>query len=273
MELAFPWRLCEWLRSGMAFVVGFGVKSADGLPVVLGLEALFMGAVMAGLVWLFPDAPPTPSGPSNSDSDMAEKPAGVELKENSQSRAGSAVLGSSPSVGLSEAAEQQAAAAPVPRKWRRDISALVHNPRFMLLAATFGLTFGIFNGWMAILSLLLNPLGFSVDATSALGLLMEVLGMVMGVMIGELGDRVSSLKWLFWGLLVAASTSLFFFSLLVSLAGSELLVGAEYNAAFAMCLIGGVIMNASPPLLYEMVSYDPARECGHCWLAQPFVRL
>ena len=192
---------------------------------------------MIALMAYFPDAPPTPSGlgmPSALDPNPH-----IELQEANRDRAGS-MNSSSPG--------SPSPAAPAPRKWRQEISALMKNPRFLLLAATFGFTFGTFNGWMAIISLLLNPLGFSVDATSALGLLMEVLGVVLGVLIGELGDRVESLKWLFWILLVMASTALLFFSLLIenvfsrSADGTGVLTGSEYQAAFAMCLIGGVIM-------------------------------
>ena len=138
------------------------------------------------------------------------------------------------------------------------VRALLASPSFVVLVSAYGFATGMFGSWATVLSINLascNPLW-----VGWLSFAMTTAGGVGGIVAGRFVDRFRNLKRVLVVLLASAAGFFFAFGALCAGALPGLLVcdadgepGPGMGALFVLGTLGGLALNSTIPIFYELV--------------------
>lgn len=149
--------------------------------------------------------------------------------------------------------------------WKAAISALIRATCDIKLRAvtalwiinvTFGIPFGIYGGWQAILGMSLKRLaGFSTNQAGWIGFWMQISGCLGGVVVGAANDRFAGqlMSWIVCLWMLASVGLAVFCTRVLELwqAESE---HVDQLLIYLSAVAGGFFFNAPLPLFFELVS-------------------
>lgn len=125
---------------------------------------------------------------------------------------------------------------------------LMNNTQFWLVLFINGITIGVYNGWSSILDLNLSQFGLGEKTAGWLGFGASVTGIVAGITLSRLADRVSRhMKAIQLVLLTGAAISYGLFTFICS--G---IIPYNKVVLFITCIVGGFFTNGTIPLFFEM---------------------
>jgi FLVCR family MFS transporter len=128
-----------------------------------------------------------------------------------------------------------------------DMRALMRHRPFWLLVIPYGITAGVYNGWSALLEVNMDNLGLSQNVAGVMGFSATLAGVVGGVILGALVDRLRRMKLFMLVLFGAAAVFFFWFALACEgyLPDSELML-------ITLATMGGLFLTSTTPLFYEL---------------------
>lgn len=123
---------------------------------------------------------------------------------------------------------------------------LLANPQFVLLCLANGFAEGAYSGWSGVLDPILDPLGYSQDTASWLGIASTAGVVVGGLVAGAVADRLPTLKaTLVWMFVLGGA----FFAWFALLANGSL--PQSLALLFVSCTVGSLLLAGAGPLFYE----------------------
>lgn len=118
---------------------------------------------------------------------------------------------------------------------------------FLLVAACYGASTGVYMGWSILLEDSLHALGYGQDEAGLMGFLATVVGAVGGVALGHFADRFHRFKFLLITLYVVSAGFWTYFAL-----ACMKIVPHSLWILYTVASLGSLSVNASIPLYYEL---------------------
>eukprot|EP01097_Dermamoeba_algensis_P010364 TRINITY_DN761_c0_g1_i1.p1 TRINITY_DN761_c0_g1~~TRINITY_DN761_c0_g1_i1.p1 ORF type:complete len:363 (-),score=54.50 TRINITY_DN761_c0_g1_i1:906-1994(-) len=179
--------LANIFGSPLAFLLGFMLKKDEDILNLIYLEAIITVVATLLLLAYFPERPPTP--PSLSVQKKEKESADLIYSTNT-TLAASEVAEGTPALNKCSDAENlilNGSLSTHPHHgFLHSLRQLFTNVPFLLLCLTGGLSAGMFNGWTAMLSSILD---FDQDTIGWLGFASQTAGIVGGILIGRVTDK------------------------------------------------------------------------------------
>ena len=135
------------------------------------------------------------------------------------------------------------------------VGKIVKKPKFWCLAFVYGLFSGVFNSYLSILDVDLQPKGFSQVLAGWIGSTTTLAGAIGGVIFANLADRLrrhNPVKKLLLMLLCVGFCSFLLFVL--SVKAFSLSLAANKAVVFVTVVVTGICSASSVPLVFEMGS-------------------
>uniref|UniRef100_A0A6P8HA50 Solute carrier family 49 member 4-like n=1 Tax=Actinia tenebrosa TaxID=6105 RepID=A0A6P8HA50_ACTTE len=128
------------------------------------------------------------------------------------------------------------------------VKKLVVNGPYLYLGLIFAMSYGVYAGWMAVLSLAVKPFGIDEYLSGWLGCAAVVAGILSGVCLARVVDYIKShtktvLILLFLGTTIS--------QLLFTLTCSKIIPFSK-PLLFSSIIFGGLFFNVTTPLMFEM---------------------
>jgi FLVCR family MFS transporter len=232
--------------AAVGFLLGPALVQGDPahLPRLLYAHAAFGVAGSAMILAHFPAEPKTP--PSRAAAEMRLRAAAAAAEGDGQTPllgTGGASVGKPPAPSL-----------------LGSLRACFANRSFVLVAVAGGVTNGVFNGWSGLLSVIMNPLGYSDTQSGWFGFAVTIACISGGIASGRLADKYFQQRFK-RVLLVTLALCLFAFcwwtlslpSALWGGDGGQPPLPPDKGSLLAAVVLAGLALGATSPLFYELV--------------------
>lgn len=150
-------------------------------------------------------------------------------------------------------------------EFKKGLSQLLRNFKFWMICLTYGVSLGVFNCWQSVLDVNLKPHGISEDEAGWMGFYGTLAASLTCVIVARFSDVFTKHMRLFLVILyVGGALAMAWFTVIVN--GY---IPNSTTSLYISIIIGTLLLNASPPLYYEMaceITYPVAEGITNLWL-------